>query len=711
MKKEKGKPNRLIKEKSPYLLQHAYNPVDWHPWGEEAFEKARQEDKPVFVSIGYSTCHWCHVMERETFEDEEAAKVLNAGFVCVKVDREERPDIDTVYMSVCQALTGSGGWPLSVFLTPDKQPFFAGTYFPKDSQPGRIGMMELSAGIAKLWKGKRAEVLESTEKIVSALENMMAKKDAAGKAPGKDALHGAYKSLAGRFDTQKGGFGSAPKFPTPHQLTFLLRYWKRAGESKALKMVEKTLEAMGRGGIYDHVGYGFHRYSTDANWLLPHFEKMLYDQALMAIAYVEAFQATGKAGYAKKAGEIFAYVLRDMTSPEGGFYSAEDADSEGEEGKFYVWSRQELRGILGEEDSAIAEAVYNVKEAGNFLEEATRERTGTNILHLTKPLAENAAALGMEEEELLLKLEGIRERLFREREKRVRPYKDDKILTDWNGLMIAALALGGRALSEDKYIEAAERAARFILSKLITPEGRLLKRYREGSADLPGHADDYAFFIWGLLELFESTFKVEYLERALQLTEVFIEFFWGRGGEGFYLTAADAEALPVRPREIYDGAVPSANAVAALNLLRLARMTGRTDLEEKAAEIGRGFSSEINSQPSAYTQFLSALDFIVGPAVEVVLVGGKESADTRAMLNKLNKAFIPNKVVLLKDEEDLEEAEKLQKLSPFTANQKSLQGKTTAYVCRNFACRTPITDAEHILDQVGQGDLVPHKSK
>ncbi len=700
MKNEQGKPNRLIKEKSPYLLQHAYNPVDWHPWGEEAFEKARWEDKPVFVSIGYSTCHWCHVMERETFEDEEAARALNDSFVCVKVDREERPDIDTVYMAVCQALTGSGGWPLSVFLTPDKQPFFAGTYFPKHSLPGRIGMVELSAHIAKLWKSRRGEVLESTGKIVQALENMMAKKDAAGEPPGEDCLHRAYQSLAGRFDAQKGGFGTAPKFPTPHQLTFLLRYWKRTGEGRALKMVEKTLEAMGKGGIYDQIGFGFHRYSTDADWLLPHFEKMLYDQALMAMAFLEAFQATGKKDYAQKAEEIFTYVLRDMTSPEGGFYSAEDADSEGEEGKFYVWGLKEIRGVLGEEDAAVIEAVYNVKEKGNFLDEATRERTGTNILHLTKPPGELAAGLKMDETQLARKLEDIRGRLFAERKKRVPPYKDDKILTDWNGLMIAALAKGGRTLSKERYTEAAEKAARFILSKLTAREGRLLKRYREGSAELPAHADDYAFFIWGLVELYESTFKVEYLKKAVQLSELFLRLFWGKEDEGFYLTAADAEPLPVRPREIYDGALPSANSVAALNLLRLARMTGRSDLEEKAAGIGKAFSAEVNSQPSAYTQYLSALDFLLGPGVEVVLVGEKESPETRAILGKLHQSFTPHKVVLFKNEGNERDEAELQKLAPFTKGQKSLEGKTTAYICRNFACRAPLTEAEKILEHI-----------
>ena len=572
--------NRLIREKSPYLLQHAYNPVDWYTWGDEAFEKARKEDKPIFLSIGYSTCHWCHVMEHESFEDTEVARLMNEAFVSIKVDREERPDLDHVYMTVCQMMTGAGGWPLNVILTPDRKPFFAGTYFPKESRFGRLGMMDLAPRIEELWRTQREQVLQSASKIMLALRQVP--DSSPGQVPGKDVLDSAYQQLAERFDPVQGGFSQAPKFPTPHNMLFLLRYWKRTGETRALEMVEKTLQAMRLGGIYDHVGFGFHRYSTDAEWLVPHFEKMLYDQAMLAMAYTEAYQATGKSEYAKTAQEIFAYVLRDMTAPNGGFYSAEDADSEGVEGKFYVWNLEDIDRVLESGEADLVKRVFNAKLSGNFEEEATGRLTGSNILHQKSSLSEVASELKLSREELEERLQEARKKLFAAREKRIHPHKDDKILTDWNGLMIAALSKGAQAFDQPKYADAARKAADFIFKTMRDPSGRLLHRFRDGEAALHAHVDDYSFLIWGLLELYEASFDVHYLQSALTLNDDFMAHFWDAGGGGLYFTADDAEELLLRKKEIYDGATPSGNSVAALNLLRLARITANADLEQRA---------------------------------------------------------------------------------------------------------------------------------
>ncbi len=480
--------NRLQHAHSPYLLQHRENPVDWWAWSDEAFEAARAQDKPVFLSIGYSTCHWCHVMAHESFEDEEVARLMNDAFISIKVDREERPDIDNLYMTVCQMMTGHGGWPLTVLMTPDKKPFFAGTYFPKHSRHGRPGMLDLVPRIQQAWQEERQKLLASAEEITGILQEAAAR-PASGRSLDQDALHLAFAQLRRRFDPQHGGFGTAPKFPAPHNLLFLLRYWKRTGEDLALRMVEATLHHMRLGGVYDHVGYGFHRYATDARWTLPHFEKMLYDQAMIALACVETFQATGNAAYEQTARDIFAYVLRDMTAPEGGFYSAEDADSEGREGKFYLWTLDELRAVLDADLAALVVRIYNVEAAGNFEEEATRQRTGENILYLKKPLAEHAAALGVDEATLAARLERARQILFDHREARVHPGKDDKVLTDWNGLMIAVLARAARVFDDDAYARAAQGAAAFLLTTMRRDDGRLLHRFRRGDAALPGTCD------------------------------------------------------------------------------------------------------------------------------------------------------------------------------------------------------------------------------
>jgi uncharacterized protein len=689
--------NRLKDEKSPYLLQHADNPVDWYPWGDEAFEKARKEQKPVFLSIGYSTCHWCHVMERESFEDEEVAKLMNDTFVSIKVDREERPDIDNIYMAVCQMLSKGGcGWPLNVVITPDKKPFFAATYIPKETRFGRAGMMDLVPRIKELWENDREKVLESAENITAALVQAT---DVTESKESKDlsvsTLGVGYNQLLGRFDEKNGGFGSSPKFPTPHNQLYLLRYWKRTGDKQALAMVEKTLQEMRQGGVYDHVGFGFHRYSTDPQWLVPHFEKMLYDQAMISMAYIEAYQATGNKEYANTAREIFTYVLRDMTSEEGGFYSAEDADSEGEEGKFYVWEEEEIIDVLGKEDAELIISTFNVSKTGNFSDEASGNKTGVNILHLRKPIPEIAASYEMNVEDFHQRLETSREKLFQVRERRIHPYKDDKILSDWNGLMIAAMAKGGRVMGEPEYTEAAKKAADFILSGMRKPSGELLHRYRGGEAGIESTIDDYSFFIWGLLELYESTFEIKYLQAAIELQNEMIKNFWDEDSWGFYFTSDGAEGLIARPKEIYDGAIPSGNSVAILNLLKIGRITGNPEFDKKASELGSAFSYKIAQAPMAYTQFLCGLDFGIGPSFEVVVVGDPGKEDTQAMLKALSKVYSPNKVVLLKEPES---DSGITSIAEFTKGQAQLDGKATAYVCLDYNCKLPTTDVDKMLE-------------
>jgi uncharacterized protein YyaL (SSP411 family) len=686
--------NKLASEKSPYLLQHAENPVNWYPWGSEAFDKAEKEGKPIFLSIGYSTCHWCHVMAHESFEDEEVAKLMNEFFIAVKVDREERPDIDEVYMKVCQLMTGSGGWPLTIIMTPDKRPFFAATYIPKSTNFGRSGMMDLVPRIGNLWDKKKDDLLGSANQVVSALE------DVSEYSPGEELdrtiLTAAYDQLVASFDESHGGFRTAPKFPTPHNLLFLLRYWRRTGDDKALKMVEKTLRSMRSGGVYDHIGFGFHRYSTDSRWFLPHFEKMLYDQAMLAMAYTEAYQATKEDEYKKTAQEIFAYVMRDMTSPEGGFYSAEDADSEGEEGKFYVWSEKELREVLTEDEADLVQRVFGTQPDGNYREEATGRKTGQNILHLEQPVEYHAAADGISSRDITERLEIIRQKLIAHREKRIHPLKDDKILTDWNGLMIAAFAKGAQVFNDDGYAGTAKGAADFILKNAKTSENRLLHRFRDGEAGIQAHLDDYSFLIWGLLELYEASFEIDYLKHAIELNADLIEHFWDSDNGGFYSTADDAEELLIRQKEIYDGAIPSGNSVAVLNLLRLGRFTSNPDHEDKASKIAHIFSSSVGSQPSAFTQFLAGMDFAFGPSHEIVIVGDSESDETKAMIRALRETYTPSKVVIRKPTE--RPSEDLENIAQFTSDQSMVDGKTTAYVCMNYSCRSPTTDVGEMLD-------------
>ena len=687
--------NLLINEKSPYLLQHAHNPVDWHPWSEKTFARANSENKPVFLSIGYSTCHWCHVMEKESFEDEEVAGYLNDTFICIKVDREERPDIDAVYMAACQMLTGRGGWPLNLFLTPDKKPFFAATYLPKNSRFGRSGLIELCQQVKNIWASQTAKVTESATSIADSLHRVFSFSSA--DEPDESLLDLAYDQIRRTYDPQKGGFEPAPKFPTPHRLLFLLRCYHRTGEPKALEMVENTLTAMRLGGIWDHVGFGFHRYSTDKDWLLPHFEKMLYDQALMAIAYLESYQITKNPLYARTAEEIFTYVQRDMTSSEGAFFSAEDADSEGEEGKFYVWTADEFRKEVNDDRADMWVRILRVSPEGNFRDEATGQKSGTNIIHLTVPLNKWAKSYDVEPEILEEDWEKIRNRFFNARKKRVHPLKDDKILTDWNGLMIAALAFGARVLDKPQYAEAARNAVQFILSKMKGDNGQIFHRFRDGELAVHAQAADYAFMIYGLISLYQATFDLTFAENAVNLQESMLNEFWDDENGGFFTTGRANDDLPVRPKELYDGAIPSANSVAFYNLLCLSRLTGNPKWEEKAQVHLRAFSGTIKAQPTASTFFLTGLDFALRPGQEIVITGEPEETDVHKLLSTLNFHFMPNKVTLVKSDQN---ADRLTRFAGFTDALAVIKGETTAHLCKNGSCTGSSSDMKTVIDQI-----------
>ncbi len=686
--------NKLAFEKSPYLLQHAENPVNWYPWGKEAFKKAQEENKPIFLSIGYSTCHWCHVMAHESFEDPEVAKLMNEVFISIKVDKEERPDIDKIYMTVCQLMTNSGGWPLTIIMTPDKKPFFAGTYFPKVTRFGRIGLIDLINRVKELWSNDKDEIYKTSNQITNALLNISV--DNPGLKLDEKTLNSAFNVLKSRFDERNGGFGGAPKFPTPHNLLFLLRFWKRTGNGDALSMVEKTLQAMRNGGVYDHIGFGFHRYSTDAEWLVPHFEKMLYDNALLALAYLELYQATKNPDYSKTAIEIFTYILRDMTSPEGGFYSAEDADSEGEEGKFYVWTTEEIENILDKDEADLIKKVFNIEETGNFLEEATKRKLGSNILHLKDSLSSLAKEFNFTEQELRVKIEEIREKLFNIRVKRIYPHKDDKILTDWNGLMIAALARGAQILCDPLYLKAAEQAVKFILNDLRKSDGRLLHRYRDGNNEIDAYLDDYAFFIWGLLELYETTFDNSYLKTAIELNKAQIEHFWDDKIGGFFFTADDGEELLIRQKDIYDGAIPSGNSVSMLNLLKLAQLTWDHDLEQKADYLNRVFAESVKNNTAAYSYLMVAIDFAIGPTYTLVIAGDTNGEDTKEMLNAIREEYIPNKSLLFLPTEMA--SPEIVNIAEFAKYYEKVDGKAAAYICINQTCKPATNQISKMLE-------------
>lgn len=682
------KTNKLINEKSPYLLQHAYNPVNWYPWGDEAFEKAKREDKPIFLSIGYSTCHWCHVMEKESFEDEEVAAKINDNFIPIKVDREERPDIDGIYMSVTQMMTGGGGWPMTVIMTPDKKPFFAGTYFPKHQKYNRIGLMELIPRLNDVWKNKRDEIIKAAEDIIHSLQTPAQQNQI--NQLSLETLDKAYNELRKRFDSTNGGFGSQPKFPSPHNFLFLLRYWKRKNEPEALLMVEKTLTEMRKGGIYDHIGFGFARYSTDERWLVPHFEKMLYDQALLVIAYSETYLATKNDFYKQTAEEILEYVLRDMTHPEGGFFSAEDADSEGEEGKFYLWTEKEIDNLFNKEDAAFAKKLFNTSPDGNWIDQMSSNLDGSNIFHLTKTLDELASEFHLPLSEFQIRFNLIRKTLFDFREQRIHPHKDDKILTDWNALMISAFAKTYQVTFNKKFLIAAENAAKFIQKNLTDKKGFLLHRYREGEAAIPAYIDDYTFLIQAYLDLYEASFNSEYILQALKLNQDMLEHFEDETNGGFYFTSDLNENLPLRQKEIYDGAVPSGNSIALLNLLKLHKITNESSLELKAQRLVDYFSNLIYQHPSAYTQFLCGIDFAFGPLQEIIITT-ESVGSAKDFISVIRNNYSPNKIFFLLDKKE----KVLASVSPYLKNYKIIKNKTAVYICQNLTCLEPVfTTAE-----------------
>jgi len=684
--------NHLINEKSPYLQQHAHNPVDWYPWGKAAFAKAKKEDKPIFLSIGYATCHWCHVMERESFENEKVAKLMNKAFVNIKLDREERPDIDSIYMKVCSMLTGSGGWPLTIIMTPDQKPFFAATYIPRESRFGRAGMLELIPNIEKAWKTKRQEIETSANRIAAALRKHIISQPAGPIAVGALPKR-AFEGITASFDPKNGSFGGAPKFPNPSKMNFLLRYWRRSKDKEALRMVEFTLRKIRNGGIYDQIGFGVHRYATDSEWLIPHFEKMLYNQAMLAETYVEAYQATRRKTYQETAQEIYSYVLRDMTAANGGFYTAEDADSEGEEGKFYVWSKKELTEILSKKEFALIEKLYNIESGGNYLDEATKEETGQNILHLKKPLHTVAEELGMSYPDFKFMLEKIRLKLFKLRKLRIHPLKDTKILVDWNGLMIASLAHAARVFESKEYLKAAKNAADFILSDMTDSKGRLLHRWKDGHAAFDGKLDDYAFMIQGLLELYEASFEVKYLQVALKFNDILLKHFYDKENGGFFMTPDYGEKLLMRPKEIYGGATPSGNSVMIMNLLKLSRLTGKTEYEKLADAIVMAYGKMLSQAPSEFAGTMSALLFAEGPAYEIVISGKAEAAETKEIIKTVNQLYLPEKVVVLRPVKD---NAAIIKIAPYTKAQTMIDGKATVYICRDTACDRPLAGIKEL---------------
>lgn len=699
--------NKLINEKSPYLLQHAHNPVDWRPWGEKAFLKAKKENKPIFLSIGYSTCHWCHVMAHESFEDPDIGKKINEVFVPIKVDREERPDIDNIYMNICQMMTGGGGWPLTIILTPEGKPFFAGTYFPPEGKYGQLGLKEIIDKVKELWKLNPEEALQSADELVSVLEKIS--KFHGNEELDKSILEDTYNSLKEGFDTDYGGFGMVQKFPTPYNLFFLMRYWKRYSDKTALEMVLKTLDNMRYGGIYDHIGFGFHRYAVDSQWLVPHFEKMLYDQAMIAIAYLEAYQLTENHFYKKTAEEIFEYVLKNLQSPDGGFYSAEDADSEGKEGKFYLWSEDEIRDVLGSEADLILE-LFNIMPDGNFKEESTGTKTGENIFHLNpeNEYLYKISQKGLSLKELNEKIEFARKQLFNTRKKRISPHKDDKILTDWNGLMIAALSIGSRTLWDKKYVESAEKAAEFIITKLYK-NGKLLHRYRDQESAFEGNLDDYSFFIWGLLELYQTTFKIKYLKLAFELNDILLKHFLDKENGGLFFTSDDSEKVLIRKKESYDSSLPSGNSVHMLNLLKMAQISEDEKLKGIAQDIAHCFSQKIKRSPLAHVNLINALDFEWGPSFELVIATPNldKSSDTSHLfesdselsnlLKILGNTFIPNLTLLIKEQTN--------ENWPFTISdpfksKKTINSKITYYICSNKECDIPTHNIMEVLNHL-----------
>ena len=679
-------PNRLISETSPYLLQHANNPVDWYPWGEEALARARNEDRPILLSIGYSACHWCHVMERESFENDAIAEIMNRHFVNIKVDREERPDLDAVYMEAVQMLTGSGGWPMTVFLTPDGKPFYGGTYFPPVDRHNMPGFPRLLETVAQAYRNSHAEIQRVTGQLAEQMGRTANMPRGAG-ALDESILHHAYNQLATNFDYQNGGVGSAPKFPQAMTLEVMLRYYAHGHNDRALSMLELTLEKMARGGIYDQIAGGFHRYSTDSFWLVPHFEKMLYDNALLARLYLHAWLATGRALYRRITEETLDYVLREMTGEHGGFFSATDADSEGEEGKFFVWTPEEIEAVLGSEDATLFSTFFGVSQRGNF--------EGANILNISVKAADFAERQGIPLERLVEVIRLGKERLRLAREEREHPLLDDKALASWNGLMLRAFAEAGAALERQDYLDAAAKNAAFLLEEM-RPNGTLLRSYRQGQAKLPGFLEDYSFVADGLLSLYEATFQRRWLDTAVELADEMISLFWDEPQGCFYDTGHGHEELVVRPRDVFDNAQPCGGSVASDVLFRMSVVTGNEDYAAKAVAPLRTLAELMGRAPAGTGRWLAALDFYLSTPKEVAVIGPQDDPATSALLREVNSRYLPNRVLAGANGEEDAASSGL----PLLEGRGMVDSKPTAYVCENYACQLPVTDAESLAAQL-----------
>ncbi len=692
--------NRLAGETSPYLLQHAHNPVDWHPWSDEALERAKRENKPIFLSIGYSSCHWCHVMERESFEDEETARILNAHFVSIKVDREERPDLDEIYMTAVQLMTGQGGWPLSVFLTPDLEPFYGGTYLPPEDRFGMPSFRSVLTAVAAAWRDKPDKVADLAGQMVEAIRANAAPAASGSGLPNASVLSHAVGELKGEFDRRWGGFGGAPKFPPGSAIALLLRQQLHADDKGLLEMATVTLDRMAYGGIHDQIGGGFHRYSVDAQWLVPHFEKMLYDNAILAQVYLEAYQATGKDLYRRVATGILEYVLREMTDRRGGFHSAEDADSEGEEGKFYVWRPQEIKAVLGEDEGAFFSEFYGVTERGNF--------EGSKILHVPVDPATFAGAKGISEEELENRLAPLRRKLLAERSQRVRPGKDDKVLAAWNGMMISAFARAYQVLGDERYLRAAERAADFVLCEMVR-DGGLLRTYRatdaageSGLSKLPAYLDDYAEMAGALVDLYEASFELRWLEAADELARKMVTDFGDEKDGAFFYTSAAHSDLLVRTKPFFDGAVPSGNSAATAVLVRLSKLLDNEEYGRKAEAVLASTADRMRTQPRAHLDLLVAADFHLRPTREIAVAGKRDSGQTRRFLGIIHRRFIPNKILAMAEPGDA--GAKAAETIPLLRGKSMIAGETTVYVCEGFACKRPVRDdagLEEMLEDSG----------
>ena len=676
--------NRLIHETSPYLLQHAHNPVDWYPWGEEALARAQREQKPILLSIGYSACHWCHVMERESFENEEIAAVMNDLFINIKVDREERPDLDEIYMNAIQIMTRQGGWPMTVFLTPDLKPFYGGTYYPPTDRYGRPGFPKVMHAVAEAFSDQNVQVLQQADQITTHLAQMGNVVDPHDYELTEELMQNAFQQYRSQFDSQHGGFGNAPKFPPSMGLPFLLRYWHHSGNANALEMVELTLEKMARGGMYDQLGGGFHRYSTDAHWLVPHFEKMLYDNAQLVVAYFEAYQATQKPFYRDIATETLDYVLREMYDPEnGGFYSTQDADSEGVEGKFFVWEPNDVEDIIGEENAEIFCEYYDITPQGNF--------EGENILQVQVPPDVFARKLQMDVGELKTLLAESRQKLFEARENRIKPGLDDKILTSWNGIMIRGMAMGYQLTGKPEYLEACEKSAEFVLTTLSQEDGLLWRTHRAGKSHLNAYLEDYAYFISGLIALYEASFEPRWLTEAERLAHIMIDQFGDDAGDGFFFTGKSHETLIVQSKSAYDGATPSGASMAIHSLLRLAKHLDNPEFHDKAVETLLLYFQQIERMPSGSGQLLCELAFLLSTPKEIAIVGEKGDAKTDAMLEALHGIYLPNKIVALSESTDGQTL-------PLLANKPRINDTATAYVCENYVCQAPTTEVEVFVE-------------